>query len=163
MVSTVREMSENSELHLEVLDLKSAVDKSAERLNENMLLSAWMNRQTNSYEFPITADYQEVLNILQKRNISNVGQFSFVYYEVPKLPIKERFGTLLGLVLPLPLAIFYISDAFAKNRYLITYRTLVNVDLGIITWTELKVHTGSKDHMPLILQKTENYINELQK
>lgn len=164
MVATIREMAQNSELHLEVLDLKSTLDKSAERLNENMLLSEWMNRQTSSYDFPITADYQEVLNILQKRNISNVGQLSIVYYEEPKMAIKDRLAALgVGLILPLPLNLYYLKIAFDKYRFLVTYQTLVNVDLGIITWTELNVQMGSKDHMPLILQQTENYINELQK
>lgn len=164
MVSTVRQIAESSELHLEILDLKSALDKSAERLNENMLLSEWMNRQTSNYDYPITADYQEVLNILHKRNISNVGQLSIVYYEEPKLSLKNRVASVgVGLIIPLPLNLYYFKKAFEKYRYLISYQTLVNVDLGIVTWTELNVQRGSKDHMPLILQLTENYINELQK
>ncbi len=165
MVKTFREMDATiPSLHLEVLDPKSEEDKNAERFNESMLLSEWMSRIDDDNNYPITADYQEVLNILSRRNVNNVGQLSFVYFEEPKFRTRKKIGRVaLGTIFPFPLNVLQIVRTFKKRKYLISYKLLVDVESGVISWSEVNMRSGSKDHLPYIIQSTENYINEIKR
>lgn len=165
VVKTFREMGATiSSLHLEVLDPKSEEDKNAERFNESMLLSEWMSRIDDDNNYPITADYQEILDILSRRNVNNVGQLSFVYFEEPKFRTRKKIGrVVLGTVFPFPLNVLQIVRTFKKRKYLISYKLLVDVKSGVISWSEVNMRSGSTDHMPYIIQSTENYINEIKR
>ena len=164
IVEVLRSYNGYKDLHLEVLDTKSDEDKSAERFNESMLLSEWLSRLDDNNNFPLTADYQAILDLLEKREIQSVGRLAFVYYEEPKFTLRQKIGrSSLGLLIPIPINIPFYLKTFSKRRFFVSYKSLVDLKNGVVTWSEYEVRTGNKDYLPYVIQSTEVYVSETQK
>ena len=145
-------------MKLQVLDLKHETP-SYKELNQLMLLGGVMDQlDLKTQNYPLTADYTEVMKVMEELGSKNIGIYGMVYSE-RKYGFNSR--SLYWLLTPVPFSIAGLSSYGWKVRSLDVVQVVYDLQQGELIWFAYRSYRKLNETDVLIEQDIKHTIHQM--
>ena len=158
MLSFIEAAAQKEGMKLQVLDLKHETP-SYKELNQLMLLGGVMDQlDLKTQNYPLTADYTEVMKVMEELGSKNIGIYGMVYSE-RKYGFNSR--SLYWLLTPVPFSIAGLSSYGRKVRSLDVVQVVYDLQQGELIWFAYRSYRKLNETDVLIEQDIKHTIHQM--
>ena len=158
MLDYIKSAAKDEGMKIEVLDLKHDIP-SNEELNHLLLLGDVMDQlDLKTQNYPLTADYTEVMKVMGDLGSSNIGIYGMIYSE-RKYGFNRR--SLYWLLTPVPFSIAGLSTFGRKVRSLDIIQVVYDLQKGELVWFTYRSYGKLNETDVLLEQDIKHTIHQM--